>query len=97
MSASWKVTPTGDATESLMDGVAFDLPLSKLFSLLGGGVSRPRGPVGMSVGRVSVGRNAAGMYIGCRGCRSCRTLIKDEWRLVGEMFVEGGVAEVGLA
>jgi hypothetical protein len=44
--------------------------LSKLFPLLAGGVSGGAGRVGMVVGRAlerSVGRRAAGMYIGCRG------------------------------
>lgn len=52
-----------------------DLPLSKLLSLLAGGVSGARGRLGILVGdaAISVGRSAAGMYKGCFGCRSWRT------------------------
>lgn len=75
----------------------FDFALSKLLSLLAGGVSGARGRFGMFVGRVggSVGRRAAGTYSGCRGCRTCRTL-RWEWCSLGDVLAEGGVWDIAL-
>lgn len=55
------------------------LLLEKLLSLLVGGVSGARGRFGMVVAPPreqggSVGRRAAGTYMGWRGCRTWRTL-----------------------
>ena len=95
ISLPWK-PPRGRTPTSIVLAVACDFPLSKLLSLLAGGVSGARGRPGMSVGRAvgSVGRSAAGMYIGCRGWRSWRTLMCGDWRLVGEMFADGGVCDI---
>jgi hypothetical protein len=60
-SCSWFSSSTSWAKVTVVLGKVLDLPLSKLLSLLAGGVSGACGLLGISVARVSVGRRAAGM------------------------------------